>query len=46
MQMADKDHEAVETTVPTLVLVILVEDDIPCTTLGELLEARNNVSLH
>ena len=44
--MADKDDEAVETTVPTLVLVILVEDDIPCTTLGELLEARNNAALH
>ena len=44
--MADKDDEAIETTVLTLVLVILIEDDIPCTTLGELVEARNNAALH
>ena len=46
MQVADKDDEAVETTVPTPVLVILVEYDKPCTTLGELLEAINNIALH
>ena len=46
--MVDKDDEAVKTTVPTLVLVIilLVEYDIPGTTLGKLLEARNNAALH
>ena len=42
MLAADKVDEAVETTVPTPVLVI----DIPGTTLDKLLEARNYVALH
>lgn len=46
MQAADKDDEAVETIVPTLVLVTLVEEDIPGATLDELLEARNNAAVH
>ena len=40
MQVTDKDDEAVEATVPTPVVAILLEEDIPGTALGEPLEAK------
>ena len=43
--MTDKD-DAVETTVPTPVLVILVENEFPGTTLGEPLDTTSNADLH
>ena len=44
MQAANKDDEAVKTTAPIPVVVILVEEGIPGTTLSEPLEAETVLS--